>query len=460
MRPFAGPRPGASARRGASLVLFCVLVFALMAAAAVTVDVGMASLTQAQMQAAVDTASLEAHRWRQYAEFENTSDERRRLAAAHLASLVFDDDLDASNGDTMGFGAGPVVDVSPWEPKGGGNLLTVPDEPVYKPALQPNWGDLEFGDMISGTFHPGQPGGETSDYERADFTPAPGPPERWLGDGFLVRMRRSSVPYGDDEIDEKSSRGPGVPVLFGRGAPIHGAEGAAYNPREHGLTVRATSVAVARPALSVGVTPRDANGNLIPQVAGDAYNEYDHLGVAPFAVSLEFWNRYTLDDPACVVVDGYVETDGSVLGRLRLFDVETGSATETIGWFVEEMQQVGAQLRRVGLPTTLDELPLRVDGFIPIYHMVGGTPRVVGFGHGVLWDPANYPSEQCQSTLGEMRTISKFDTRLPMTGASATLLYPVSDLTNEEWRQVFNLNRIHFTTDRLDASILAPALAR
>lgn len=454
-----GPRRRAGRqhdRRGASLVLFCVLVFALMAAAAVTIDVGSAGLAQAQMQTAVDTAALEGQRWRQYAEFEFLSDERRRLKASEMASLVFDDDLDPSNGDAMGFGAGPVLDLSPAESVG--QTLGIPAESTYKPELQPNWGDLPFGDMISGTFDITQPGAENGDYGRTDFVPSTNAIERWLGDGFLVRMRRSSVDYANDEIDLKSSRGPGLPVLFGLGAPIRG-EGA-FDPRTQGLTVRATAVAQARPALSVGATPYDLDGDLIPQVAGDVLNRYDHLGAAPFAVSLSFWNRYTLDDPACVVVDAITDGQGNTFGRLRLFDVDTQSAVETIGWFVDDMLQIGKELSPVPPPTSLAALPLRIDGFIPVYAEIEGVERVVGFGHGVLWDPENYPSEQCQSTLGAMRTISKFDTRLPLTGSSALLLYPADSLIADEWQQIFNLNRIHFTTDRLDASILAPAIAR
>jgi hypothetical protein len=439
-------------------VLFAMLVFALMAAAAVAIDVGAAGLAQAQMQDAVDTAALEGQRWRQYAEFQHDSDRNRRLKSNEMASLVFDDDLDPTNGDPMGFGAGAVLDVTPSS--GGQPLLQVPKNSVYKPELQPNWGDLPFGDMISGSFDIAAPGAEDGDYARADFTPSTTASERWLGDGFLVRMRRSSVDYGNDQIPLKSSRGPGVPVLFGLGAAISAGEGAAYDPRAHGLTVRATAVAAARPALSVGETPRDLDGNLIPQSSGDVLNFYDHLGVTPFAISLEFWNRYTLDDPACVVVDVITDTEGNTRGRLRLFDEDLQTVGETIGWFVEGMLQVGNALTPAGPPSALTELAPRLDGFIPIFTDIDGTSRVVGFGHGVLWDPSFSASEQCQSTIGVMKTISKFDTRLPLTGSSALLLYPTDMLTADEWRQVFNLNRAHFTTDRLDASILAPALAR
>ena len=54
---------GASRERDAgALVLFALLVFGLMGIMAVAIDVGVASLTQAQMQNAVDTAAIEGMR--------------------------------------------------------------------------------------------------------------------------------------------------------------------------------------------------------------------------------------------------------------------------------------------------------------------------------------------------------------------------------------------------------------
>lgn len=52
-------RSSRPARRGVALVMFIVLAFAFFAIAGIAIDVGLASLTQQQMQVAVDPAALE-----------------------------------------------------------------------------------------------------------------------------------------------------------------------------------------------------------------------------------------------------------------------------------------------------------------------------------------------------------------------------------------------------------------
>jgi hypothetical protein len=65
---------------GTALVLFAVLVFALLGIAALTVDMGMASLSQSQMQTAADTASLEGVRLRDFYEYRPIGNIYRRPA--------------------------------------------------------------------------------------------------------------------------------------------------------------------------------------------------------------------------------------------------------------------------------------------------------------------------------------------------------------------------------------------
>ncbi|MEZ5980484.1 MAG: pilus assembly protein TadG-related protein [Planctomycetota bacterium] len=102
-------------RRGATLLLFALLVFGLMAVAALSIDLGFARLSQAQMQNAVDGAALEGLRWRNtlasgQPDFIEpiptyTENNRRRRASDHVR-LVFDDDMDLTTRDQGAFGTG------------------------------------------------------------------------------------------------------------------------------------------------------------------------------------------------------------------------------------------------------------------------------------------------------------------------------------------------------------------
>ena len=104
-------------RRGYTLVFFAMMLFGIMAMAALVIDIGFARLTQRQMQTAADNAAVEGLRG------EGTVDySERRNAARNFAHWHFDDDLDASgnypadddgafdSGDGQ-FGAGAVSSV-------------------------------------------------------------------------------------------------------------------------------------------------------------------------------------------------------------------------------------------------------------------------------------------------------------------------------------------------------------
>src|SRR5580765_832305 len=73
-RAFAGER----SRRGTTLVLFAMLVFAFMGISAVAIDLAFASITQSEMQNAVDTAAIEGARLRDYGPYRSFGDKNRR----------------------------------------------------------------------------------------------------------------------------------------------------------------------------------------------------------------------------------------------------------------------------------------------------------------------------------------------------------------------------------------------
>lgn len=199
-------------RRGNALVTFALLTFVVMGIASLVVDLGLARLTQLQMQTAVDTASLCGLQLR-----DNVSDGLlvysigvqaclvnsgyspppatqfaaddpawqswlagarslvqgnvavreliRRTQASEAAALIFDDDLDPQSGDVQQFGAGPVMAMT------GGigdptlaasqviSINSAPSSRVFKPitstgmpGLELNAGDAPEGDMVQGTY--------------------------------------------------------------------------------------------------------------------------------------------------------------------------------------------------------------------------------------------------------------------------------------------------------------------
>jgi len=264
-------------RRGVVLVLFALLVFALMGLAALLIDMGIARLTQRQMQSAADTAALEGLRGRDPA----TLDPDRTLAS-ELVKIQFDDDLNSAHGDHMQFGAGPrltLIDTQGVSDVGNlnaGQLLTVGDPPVYKPVLQLNAEDAVPGDLVSGSYQGDLlPHGESADYVREDFVPH-SVDLALPRNALLVRLRRTNDFQGLDDLSGVSSSGEALPLLFGRGTLIQAADpSSGYSARHHGISVRATAIAQARPALTVG--PVIVDGELAVD------------GIAPVALQRTFW---------------------------------------------------------------------------------------------------------------------------------------------------------------------------
>lgn len=331
--------------RGTILVLVTLLLFAILAIAALVIDLGIAFLTGQQMHPATDTAALEGLRFR-----DETDDATRRARVLELIGVVFDDNLDVDPAapDPLRFGAGPILSLS-----GGlgttnaGALIEVPPLSVYKPnaegiAMQANPGNEPFGDLVAGAFDADGAALEAADYTRADFDPLGAP------DAFLVRMRRTNDRLGLDQVPGVSSAGPPLPFLFGLGTTIHATDPTLYNPRTDGITVRATSIAAARRALH----------------ASGGQASVGALPLVPLAIDAAAWN-----DPSLFAVDGAphdVLADGS-------------------GFFAVELDQAwdaDARLGSVGEPAA-SAAPLAIGdgaGLLPITTPIDGVLRVIGFG--------------------------------------------------------------------------------
>jgi len=491
-------RDGAHSRHGVALVMFVVLVFAFFAIAGVAIDVGMASLTQQQMQVAVDPAAMEGVRLRDYSVYQHISDPNRRPRVSNLVRLVFDDDLHPTGGtqdsgtqigqapddpDRLQLGAGPFLRITDKGagPLAPGGVIGVPSTPTWDdPILQGNMlpgpviGNFDNGDMVSGTYHDDQPHTEPSNYERPDFTRGlNGTSGTWEALGFLVRMRRTTGANPFDDQPGKASHGPTIPFLFGLGSLMVKDANNSWDPRRDGMTVRATAIAVARPALRASPTPMrpdPANpGSTIPVLSeNDAPAAI--LGLHPIALQLDLWTSWlpggtwgnSIHD--LTIGAGGALLDGS--GATRGFLVQP-SAVTSVG--IEITPDASANI----------QLGLR-PGYVAIYAPVGpaATNRVIGYG---FMDAGR----NALSTLARVRPgilssgpgSESTDVRVWVApnGVSAQIGFDTPALSKPDWDDVFRLNRIlafggdnnlpdhdviYDHTRIRPGTLLAPALAR
>jgi len=278
-------------------VVFAMIFCGLMALAALVIDLGFARLAQRQMQTAVDSGALEGLR-------------SGPQAASTVVANVFDDNFDPNDGDPMNFGAGPVVNFQGG--LGGASLaagqqMIVPATPVYKPVrsdgiagLEPNSGNAPEGDLVWGTYNPGQPSTEADNYTRADFTPAP---PGASGTAFLARMRRTANPAGLDGEPGISSCGPTLPFLWGRGSLMARSGTGSQLSAASGITIRATAIAGPQPAKTVGPVYTSTGGTLTAVAQ-----------LAPFAIRSDLWTSLaTAGTAASIVVNPLAAGSGAIV---------------------------------------------------------------------------------------------------------------------------------------------------
>ena len=289
-------------RAGYTLILFVMMFFGLMGLAALVIDLGFARLAQQQMQSAADTAALEGLRWRDVqkwndlppgwltnASFEAAvpgpytgtispaqADTIRRWAASQAVANLFSNGTDAT-GETVYFGAGPVVNFSGGvgpQDLAAGELMTQGSPPVYQPVQASGTPGLELnqsatnynaveGDMVAGTYgqnssyqpsasDPQGLGDENDAYGRRDFQNTGAAPLP----AFLVRMRRTKPPpmalLAPNALDSEagiSSSGPTLPLLFGYGSLMARNSSGGLSAAS-GIAVRATTIAAAGPIIT------------------------------------------------------------------------------------------------------------------------------------------------------------------------------------------------------------------
>lgn len=309
-------------RRGYTLVFFAMMLFGIMAMAALVIDIGFARLTQRQMQTAVDAAALEGLRFRDEIPpgYPPTTDldVARRQQASNVVLWHFDDNLDTSGDDVAFdsesgmFGAGPLVDFAggAGDPAlAASQMMSIdPNNPVYKPSgLEPNADDVVHGDMVAGIYDKDGVHIEDPNYIRGDFTPKSEIADANEPDdeSFLVRMRR--LPDDFDVVDTEpgiSSKGPEIPYLFARGSLAN------RQLIQNGVTVHGTGIADARPAMSVGAPVPSHN---IPGTLDIAIDLSRWSGIAPIAQSDCFEsNARTIGDPVSTDLSTVINQNGFV----------------------------------------------------------------------------------------------------------------------------------------------------
>jgi hypothetical protein len=439
------------------MVLVTVMLFTLMALAALVIDFGFVRLTQRQMLAATDAAALEGLRWRDVQQWEQLppgwlnnpsflqavganseaslvdpinatqQDAIRRWAAANMISLMTTSEA-SDTADPANYGFGPEVQFTPTTAGGGlaGPLVAPRQPPVYQPQLQTNSGNAANGDIVSGFYGPDQAGVEQSDYTRNDYSPVASsasgtaqPPS------VLVRMRRGAPGNSLDQETGVSSSGGAVPFFFGYGAPIDRTSAA------QGVTVRGTSIA------SIGFN--QVNN---PQISTSDpyYSDYPTIGM----VNSAGWADSTNGQIGAVAVAIYCDpaagkdqwsplvTAQSAVNLVVASDgmtVQTSSG-QTVGFLVNQSPWLVTQGQNTSLgPVVIGQQATAAVTAPPASQsstyilLVSATNQVIGFGAA---DKFSFSSSTGNQTI----TLTPAQNRVAWANASATLVQPLASGVN------------------------------
>ncbi len=490
----------AGARRGNVLVFFAFFLFAAFAIAGLVADMGVARLTQMQMQTAADSAARDGLRFRddlpaawrpngttppnlpqaltnQVGPQPNTPydptnpawqtwiDGARRFAASNLVAVTFDDDLNPANGDLQKFGAGPVASVTNTMGDQLSGIITLPPEgpPVYKPTLQPNTTNTPNGDLVSGAYGwnasydaPTATADESSDYSRRDFIPG-SVTGTATQTGFLARLRRSNEDFMAST--GTASNGPAITFLFGRGSMLARSSSTGGLTVESGITVRATAIAAAgtiplRP--QAGSTPTTTIGHVLSVGAVDSTNGI--RGVAPFGLTATYWaslnnatNASNGTDTATVNPATGVITSNLAppIGTANTNATEAGIVGANFG----QLTTVGQTYTGVGSDSSLSVAPT-LYVYVPIYDTIGTTPRtIVGFGF-VQW---TYTTGQLSLTAPWNTVQNAPADRIAAENASASLVAALPQALQLAGQAT--IQQLFDENVGLTASLLSPALA-
>jgi|GEM_PF-2473779 len=276
------------------MVLFAMLVVVVLGTIGLVIELGIVRLNRDRMQGAADSTALEILRERDYVPAganlptDEARDHGRRERNRHFASWAFDSGAPRTDYVADPAGAGPYLPLNATQgtvgnPIGAG--LVVGEVQHSVPVLRTNYSGQpgpgsaaindRRGDIVAGRFtghDDAAPVGfnenpmrrESPDYDRVDFAPPLDPGDAPYADAVLVRLRKTrpfvddgTSPWNDD-IANISSTGYTWPLVFGLGSTFFGQDPASgYSIRHHGLAMRATAIAQARPAVRIGAPSAD-----------------------------------------------------------------------------------------------------------------------------------------------------------------------------------------------------------
>ncbi|MEM7810812.1 MAG: hypothetical protein AAF532_04970 [Planctomycetota bacterium] len=297
------------------LLLVALLLIPLFGIAALVIDVGFARLTYLQMRTASETASLEGLRFRDDPTVaEADRDRGRRERASESVGLVYDDDLDPSNGDVLNYGAGPLLTLSDGVEVTPGffasRLLSVPNPFVYEPTsadrgatgLELNLTNDPAGDLFASA----RSVGAAPDLFTASL--------RRLGVDAAVAGVRSSGPRLSAifsvvlPLFEETDSGPDA-AIRGRGIGLEVPDVTAPSPPDN------DTVAGTRAVMAVGAAQ---NGAAVPLAgAGDFVLEaVEAIGSDPDEPTpLRLPSPATADPVVASVIGGVVSAAGVRIGH-------------------------------------------------------------------------------------------------------------------------------------------------
>ena len=333
------------------MIVVILLLFAFFGFATAFFELGAARMTQSSMQVAADGSALEGLRFRDHPTIFD------RAAAQEVVELVFDDDLGTGSAEHT-LGAGPTFELSGGVGATANALQTIESVGVYTPHLQQNLPNEAHGDLVKGHFlEDALVHQENSFYERTDFTPAPGGDEQ-PAESFLSRLRRTNDFQGLDNLEGVSSSGPALPFLFGRAMAMSG--NGSYEPRHHGLSVRAAAIADARRVTLAGLA-----------VEGHEQGE-PILGV----LNLALRRGDAEEGPGW---DSLPVGASTIRSRNAEVILLVGEEELRIGRFVRDLGSP-VELGSV-VPSAFSTVLVRPQqGYVPIYQTILGSDRVIGFG--------------------------------------------------------------------------------
>lgn len=329
-------------RSGTVLIVVVLLVFAMLALAALLIDIGMSRLAQLQMQGIADAAAIEGA-WQLAAEADPSTarDEAVRRAEEMTSDpqgllgwgphrLEFETDQGVQGYDLDGDGVPESAQTIRDETLG---------QPIH-PTLDPNYTNAIAGDVVIGDYDvtgvPEQLPGQPINYERG---PAFQPNDD--GDAMLVRARRT----GEESIEGGTSA-ERVVALWSRGSIVD------FGFKGRGIAVRGESIADLSPVAMVG-PPGSGNGQMIEAI--------------PLAIEVEDW-RNNVPNLMPIELDSYA------IGSL-VSDSGNTSATS-------------------------------LEGYLSIYADIGGQSRVVAFGIALLTRPDSDSDWQMQKRMLSDTTFS------------------------------------------------------